>query len=128
MSVFQAVRDAVNSITDVHGKVYHATALKNASAPFVFWVQTGERYEQTLEGRTELGEDQYEIHIVTKNLEALDGISAQTRTAVEALQGSTVNGIRYERIQLMQISPVIDEREVNLYRKVYELTINYQEE
>lgn len=128
MSVFQAVRDAVNSIADVHNRVYHATALKNAAAPFVFWVQTGERYEQTLEGRTELGEDQYEIHIVTKNLEALDNISSEVRAKAEALQGETIGGIRYERIQIMQISPVIDEREVNLYRKVYELTINYQEE
>lgn len=128
MSVFQAVRDAVNGIADVHNRVYHATALKNAAAPFVFWIQTGERYEQTLEGRTELGEDQYEIHIVTKNLEALDDISAEVRAKVEALQGETINSVQYERIQIMQISPVIDEREVNLYRKVYELTINYQEE
>ena len=128
MSVFQAARDAINGIPEVQGRVFHATALKNAAAPFVFWIQTGERYEQTLEGRTELGEDQYEIHIVTKNLEALDGISAAVRSVVEALQGSTVNGVRYEQIQIMQISPVIDEREVNLYRKVYELTINYQEE
>lgn len=126
MSVFQPVRNAVNGIAAVSGKVYHAEALKNASAPFVFWLQTGEQYEQTLEGRTELGEDRYELHIVTKNLEDLDSISASVRDAVEGLQGTTVNGILYEQMEVRQISPVINEHEVNLYRKVYEVTIRYQ--
>ena len=128
MSVFQAVRSAVNSIPEVSGRVYHAEALKNAAAPFVFWLQTGEEYERTLEGRTELGTDQYELHIVTKNLEALDSISASVREAVEGLQGTTVNGILYEVVRLQQISPVINEHEVNLYRKVYEITVHYQAE
>ena len=128
MSVFQAVRSAVNGISDVSGRVYHAEALKNASAPFVFWLQTGEEYEQSLSGRTELGEDRYELHIVTKNLETLDSISADVRAAVEGLQGSTVNGILYEYLELRQISPVINEHEVNLYRKVYEITIRYQQD
>lgn len=128
MSVFQAIQEAVNEIPAVAGRVYHAEALKGASAPFVFWIQTGERYEQTLEGRTELGEDRYEIHVVTRNLEALDSISAAVRNSVEALQGSTVNGVLYESTAIEQISPVINEHEVGLYRKVYELTINYQEE
>ena len=128
MSVFQAVRSAINGIEAVSGKVYHAEALKNAAAPFVFWLQTGEEFEQDLNGRTELGRDQYELHIVTKNLEGLDAISTEVREAVEALQGSTVNGILYEIIRVRQISPVINEHEVNLYRKVYEIDIFYQEE
>lgn len=128
MSVFQAVRSAINGIEAVSGKVYHAEALKNAAAPFVFWLQTGEEFEQDLNGRTELGRDQYELHIVTKNLEALDAISAELREAVEALQGSTVNGILYEIIRVRQITTVINEHEVNLYRKVYEIDIFYQEE
>ena len=128
MSVFQAVRSAINGIEAVSGKVYHAEALKNAAAPFVFWLQTGEEFEQDLNGRTELGRDQYEVHIVTKNLEALDAISAELREAVEALQQNTVNGILYEIIRVRQISPVINEHEVNLYRKVYEIDIFYQGE
>ena len=128
MSVFQAVRSAVNSIPEVSGRVYHAEALKNAAAPFVFWLQTGEDYEEDLNGRTELGEDRYELHIVTKNLEALDSISASVREAVESLQGTTVNGILYEIVKLRQISPVINEHEVNCYRKVYEVAVYYQAE
>lgn len=128
MSVFQAVRSAINGIEAVSGKVYHAEALKNAAAPFVFWLQTGEEFEQDLNGRKELGRDQYELHIVTKNLEALDSISASVREAVEALQGTTVNGILYEIVKLSQISPVINENEVNCYRKVYEVAVYYQAE
>ena len=128
MSVFQPVRNAVNGIAAVSGKVYHAEALKNASAPFVFWLQTGEQYEEALDGRTELDEDRYELHIVTKNLEDLDSISASVREAVEALQGTEISGVLYEGIRISQISPVLNEHEVNLYRKVYEITIFYQGE
>lgn len=128
MSVFRAVRDAVNGIIAVSGRVYHAEALKNAEAPFVFWLQTGERFEQTLEGRTALGEDRYELHVVTRNLNDLDSISSEVRSRVEALQGTEENGILYEYVNIEQVSPVINEHEVNLYRKVYDITINYQEE
>ena len=128
MSVFSAVRAAINSISAVSGRVYHAEALKNAQAPFVFWIQEGEQFEQALNGRTELGTNRYEVHVVTKNLESLESISEDVREAVEALQGTTANGILYEYINIQQVSPVINEHEVNLYRKVYDIQINYQEE
>lgn len=128
MSVFDAVYDAVNTIPAVAGRVFHAEALKNATVPFVFWIQESESFEKALEGYTELGEDHYEIHIVTKNLSALNSISADVKQAVAALEGKAENGILYENIEINQISPVINEREINLYRKVYSLTVNYQEE
>ena len=128
MSVFDAAYQAIDAIQTVSGRVFHAEALKNASAPFIFWIQTGERFEQTLEGYTELGEDRYEIHIVTKNLSDLNSISRAVWNALIDLQGEEKNGVLYENVQITQVSPVIDEREVNLYRKVYSVTINYQEE
>lgn len=128
MSVFDAVYQAVDTIPAISGRVFHAEALKNAAAPFVFWMQTGENFEQTLEGYTELGEDRYEIYIVTKNLADMNTIANAVRGAIIALQGETVNGVLYERMEISQVSPVINEHEVNLYRKVYSLVINYQEE
>lgn len=125
--VIDAVLDALASVPAVRGKLYHAEALKGATAPFVFWLQTGERYEEDLNGPTELEEARYEFHTVAKNLDSLNKISRAVRNAILPLQGQTKGGILFEHVVLSQISPVINEHEVNLYRKVYEITINYQE-
>ena len=122
-----AVIEALRENAGLTGKLYHAEALKGATAPFVFWVQTGERYKEDLSGPTELEEADFEFHTVAKNLDSLNKISLAVRRALLSLQGQTVNGILYERVVLTQISPTINEHEVNLYRKVYEVTINYQE-
>lgn len=122
-----AVITALNTITAVSGKVYHAEALKNASAPFLFWLQTSETAEQDLSGYTELCEDGYELHCVAKNLGTLNSITKAVKNAVLPLQGTTVDGILYESIEISQISPTLREAEVGMYRKVYRLTISYQE-
>ena len=127
MTPIDAVVTALNTIQSVTGKVYHMKALKNASAPFVFWFQDSESERQSLDGYTGLKEDGYEIHIVTKNLNDLNGISSAARAAIIALQGTTTNGFLYESIDISQTSPVLNEREVGMYRKVYSLTIDYQE-
>lgn len=127
MSVFDGIYNVINAVPAVHGKVYHAEALKGAAAPFVFWLQTGERFEQALDGYTELGTDTYEVHIVTKNLTTLALIAKEVRNAIIAMQGTTAGGVQYERVDISQFSPVINEHEVNLYRKVYSITVNYQE-
>lgn len=122
-----AVITALNTIQAVSGKVYHAEALKNASAPFLFWLQDGETAERDLSGYTELCEDGYELHCVAKNLASLNGISKAAKAAVLALQGTSAGGYLYESIEMSQVSPTLREVEVGLYRKVYSLTINYQE-
>ena len=126
MSVFDPIKAALETVSGLTGKVYHAEALKNASAPFVFWLQTGESFEQALDGYTELGENLYEIHLVAKRLDTLDPAASAARAAVIALQGTTADGVLFERIDIRQISPLIHEKEVGLYRKVYQLDVNYQ--
>lgn len=122
-----AVITALNTIQAVSGKVYHAEALKNASAPFLFWLQTAETAERDLSGYTELCEDGYELHCVAKNLGTLNEITKAAKAAVLGLQGFSAGGYLYESIEMSQISPTLREAEVGFYRKVYSITINYQE-
>ena len=126
--VVEAIREKLAEKTELKGRVYHAEALKGAPAPFVFWLQTGEEYEETLDGPTDLEETTLEIHVVARNLRSLNDISGKVRDAIFDLQGQTQGGILFERLVITMISPVINEHEVNLYRKVYEVSINYQEE
>lgn len=127
MSVFDPVIAAIDGTAALTGGFYHAQALKDASPPFGFWIQDAEETAQTLGGYTELQSGTFDVHIVSKYLAELDRISSAVKLAVVSLQGQTVSNILFERINLSQISPILHEREVNLYRKVYHLQINYQE-
>lgn len=108
-------------------KVYHAQALKNASAPFVFWIQQREETETDLNGVTELHSDAFDFHCVAGSLSALESLSANVKAAVLSLQGTAVGGYLFQRVAISMISPEIHEKEVGLYRKVYSVTINYIE-
>lgn len=126
MSLFDPIKTALETIQYMTGKIYHAEALKNAQPPFVFWIQNAEDAQEDLNGYTELCEAGYEVHIVTRNLDTLDALAAAVRSSILALQGTTTGGFLYEHVRIRQISPVINEKEVGLYRKVYQLNINYQ--
>ena len=126
MNVFDPVRAAVETASGLTGKIYHAEALKNAAPPFAFWLQEREETEQALDGYTELETAGFELHLCSRYLDELDTKAAAARSAVIGLQGTESGGVLYERVNIRQISPVIHEREIGLFRKVYEITINHQ--
>lgn len=122
----KALLEAVeNAIT---GKIYHAEALKGASPPFVFWLQSEEDESTDLSGLTGLKTDSYEFHCCTRTLAELNALSSAVRSALLSVQQIAKNGYVYERTTVRLTSPVLHEKEVGLYRKVYLATINYQEE
>ena len=125
--LFDPFKSAIETVPALTGQVYHAEALKNASPPFAFWLQDEEDAEEDLSGYNELQVAAFELHFCARKLETLEPIARAAKSAVLALQGSTADGILYERILVRQSSPLITEKEVGLYRKVYRISVNYQE-
>lgn len=128
MTPEQLMKTALERIDGLSGKVYPLEALKNAAAPFVFYLQTAEDEENALDGRTGLLSASYEINCVAKTYASLAWLSGTVRPALQALQGTTHEGIAIERITIRQASPDLKEKEVNLYRRMYVLTVDYQKE
>lgn len=125
--LFDPIKNAIEAVPGLKGHVYHAEALKNAAAPFAFWIQDEEDAEEDLNGYTELQNAAFELHLCARNLEGLEPMARAVKTAVIGLQGRTESGVLYERILIRQVSPLITEKEVGLYRKVYRIAINFQE-
>lgn len=126
MAVIDAILDAVKGIPALEDRVFHAEALKNASPPFAFWLQTSESTEQALDGYTALENASYELHLCARKLESLDPMVRAVRSAVIAIQGTETDRVLYERIDFRQITPEINEKEVGLFRKVYQISVDYQ--
>lgn len=122
MDIEQAVVRALE--TAAPGKVYAAAAIKGAAAPFVFYVLHRDEAVEELDGDTTLRAATFEVDAVGKDLAAL---GARVSAALKVLRGTSGAGLEIQRARVTQESPDIKEREVNLWRRVYALRINYLE-
>lgn len=128
MTPEQAILTALEPIAGLSGKVYPLEGLKNATAPFVFYLRQAEDEEETLDGPAGLLSATFEINCVAATYAGLTALARAVRPALQALQGTVHSGLLIERATVRQASPDLKEREVNLYRRMYVLQINYQEE
>lgn len=128
MTLDEIIKTTLEPVTGLDGHVYPLEGLKNATPPFAFYLQTAEDEEDTLDGRTGLMEATFEVHIVAKTYASLIWLAGSAKTALQALQGTTHEGLLIERVTIRQASPDLKEMEVNLYRRPYRLQVNYQKE
>lgn len=128
MTPEQAILAALEPIAGLAGKVYPLEGLKNATAPFVFYLRQAEDEEESLDGPTGLLSATFEVNCVAATYAGLTSLARAVRSVLQALQGTAHGGLLIERATVRQASPDLREREVNLYRRMYVLQINYQEE
>ena len=128
MTLDKIIKATLEPIAGLDGHVYPLEGLKNATPPFAFYLQTAEDEEDTLDGRTGLLEAAFEVHIVAKTYANLIWLAGSAKLALQELQGTTHEDLLIERASVRQTSPDLKETEVNLYRRVYTLRVNYQKE
>ena len=128
MTPEEVIVAVLEPIAGLRGKVYPAEAIKNAAAPFVFYLQHSEDEEETLDGPTGLMSAVFEINCVAQRYAGLTGLVAAVRPALQAMQGVTYDDLLIERASVRQASPDLKEKEVNLYRRMLSLAIHYQKE
>jgi len=128
MTPEQAILTVLEPIDGLRGKVYPAEALKNATAPFVFYLQHSDDEEETLEGPTGLMSAVFEINCVAQSYATLIWLVGAVRPALQSMQGNTYEGLLIERASVRQASPDLKEKEVGLYRRMLHLEIHYQKE
>lgn len=128
MTPEEAVKTVLEPIAGLRGKVYPAEAIKNAAAPFVFYLQHGEDEEEDLDGPTGLMSADFEINCVAPTYAGLTRLVADVRQALQSMQGVTYGDLLIERASVRQASPDLKEKEVNLYRRMFSLAIRYQKE
>lgn len=126
MTPDKAIKTVLEPIDGLQSKVYPVEALKNATAPFVFYIQKDEDETEDLDGLTGLQTATFEIHCVAKTYAGLVALSGSVRSALRGMQGNTYDGLLIERAKVRQTSPDLNEREVKLMRRVYTLQLDYQ--
>ncbi len=107
-------------------KIYPFSALKNATAPFGFYRRSAESEENALDGHTGLMSADFELSIVTATYDQLSVYSRAARAVLLELTGTERDGLLIESVTVRLASPDLEETEVNLYRRIYLLHIDYQ--
>ena len=125
MDIEQAVVKALG--TAAPGKVSAAAAITGAAAPFIFYILHRDEAVEELDGDTALRAATFEVDAVGKGAKDLAELGAKVTAALKALRGTSGAGLEIQRARVTQESPDIKEREVNLWRRVYALRINYLE-
>lgn len=128
MTPEQAILTALETIEGLRGKVYPAEALKNATAPFVFYLQHADDEEEALDGPTGLMSATFEINCAAQSYASLIWLTGVVRPALQSMQGKTYDGLLIERASVRQASPDLKETEVKLYRRMLRLELRYQKE
>lgn len=126
MTPDKAIVTALEPIEGLPDKVFPVEALKNATAPFVFYLQKEDEVEEDLEGETELQAVTFELHCVAKSYAALVSLAGAVRLALRDMRGQSYGDLFIERVKVRQASPDLNEREVKLMRRMYVLQLYYQ--
>lgn len=127
MHVDEIAKSTLESIPGLSGRIFPVEALKNAKAPFVFYISEAETEEDALDGPTGLFTAEIEVHCVAASYGALMGLCRSVRNKLRSLTGTTHGGTLIERAVVRVASPDLKEKEVNLFRRAYALQLDYQE-
>lgn len=128
MTPEELIKTTLEPIDGLASKVFPLEGLKNATAPFVFYLRMTGEEEDALDGPTGLQSGTFELNCVAQTYARLIALAGSVRSRLQALQGTSREGLYIERVVIRQASPDLKEREVNLYRRMYVLQLNYQEE
>ena len=123
-----AVCAALRTIEQLSGRVYPLEGLKSAAVPFVIYFRQQWEAEEDLHGTIALEKAIFELDLITETYADLVSISGSLQEKLLGLKCEEYDGLTIERSTLRQTSPDIREHEVDLYRRMFVLQINYQKE
>lgn len=123
-----AIVGALSPLPGLKEQVFPLAGLKDAKPPFVFYVQIKSEEETALDGLTGLLSAAFEINCVSRSYGELAALADRVRSALQALEGTTLEELSIQRAAVRQASPDLMEHEVPLFRRMYILELDYQEE
>ena len=140
----------LEGIQDLRDQIWPGEPKKNARPPFVFYLQTDDSEDAALDQLTGLRHTGYRLHVVAGDYRGLALIGGKIKAAIKDLVGrawvrsdgavcgeaianisendTDSDKIFFEDVTIQQVSPDLFDNDVCLFRRVYQLDIDYQTE
>ena len=87
-----ALKDALQELDGLAGKVYKLAAPKSETAPFVVFGKHEDTELQDMDGGTGIWIGVFEVHLLAASYSELKGLEAKVKQKCRELEGKTANG------------------------------------
>lgn len=125
MAIEEIISAQLSTITGLSGKVQPVRANQATSAPYLVYRQTGGSGHDSLNSFDGPYKADYELNILATTYASMKTIAAAVLAKLKSLQGNTYSGTLIQAVMVDENSPELEEIEVNLYRKIINLSLIY---
>ena len=117
---------ALGAVDGLSGRVCPVQDIQKSSGPLAVFEQQGETEENAIDGLTGLCSAEYKIHVLHGTYEKMRLLAEQIKKAIYSLRQSAKDSLYIEEVVITLASPDIYEDRVQLFRRTYKVTIQYQ--
>lgn len=117
---------ALVSVEGLRGRVCPIQDMQKSTGPLAVFEQQSEGEENAIDGLTGLCSAEYKIHALHGTYEKMRLLAEQVRKAVLSLRQKSEGPLYIEEVIVALASPDIYEDRVQLFRRTYKITIQYQ--
>ena len=125
MLIEEALRNELNSITQITNKIYPLIAIEGSKPPYVVYVSNEGLQYKSFDGFYVLKTITFEIHVIHTSYSQLKALTDNVLGVVTSFEGRVIGGsggvfvseVTYDNPQEFY------EKEVNLYRSYFELRV-----
>lgn len=117
---------ALQAIDGLSGRVCPIQDIQKSSGPLAVFDQQDESQENAIDGPTGMSTAVYKIHALHGTYEKMRLLAEQIKTTIQALRQYAEGSLYIEEVTITLASPDIYEDRVQLFRRTYKVTIQYQ--
>ena len=121
--VLVTVLEAVDGLS---GRVCPVEDIQKSNGPLVVYEQQTDQEESCIDGPAGLLSAAFKIHVFHGTYQKMRLLAERVKKAVKALRQRTEGSLRIEEVTITMAHPDVLEDRVQLFRRAYLLTIQYQ--
>lgn len=122
----EALVAALEAVDGLSGRVCPIQDIQKSTGPLAVFEQQGEAEDNAIDGLTGLCSAEYKIHAMHGTYEKMRLLAEQIKKAIQALRQCFRDSLYIEEVTVALASPDIYEDRVQLFRRTYKVTIQYQ--
>lgn len=117
---------ALETVDGLAGRVCPLRDIQKSSGPLAVFEQIGESEEKAIDGLTGMAAAVYKIHVLHGTYEKMRLLAERIKRTIQALWQYAEGSLYIEEVSITMASPDIYEDRVQLFRRTYNVTIQYQ--
>ena len=116
----------LEALNGLSGRVCPIQDIHKSTGPLAVFAQRDESEESAIDGLTGMSTAVYEIHALHGTYEKMRLLAEQIKKTIQALRQHAEGPLYIEEVTVTLASPDIYEDRVQLFRRTYKVTIQYQ--